>query len=113
MPLLVSPESGPTQIDILKNVTTTGAGASTEMIGGGRMTVEANGITTSGAGTGVVAIEVSNNNLTWQTAGTITLTLGTVQTSDGFVMDAPWLYVRGNVTSISGTGAKVSVIIAA
>jgi hypothetical protein len=83
------------------------------MIGGGRITAEAYGTTTSGSGAASVTIEVSNNNSTWQTAGTIGLTLGTTQTSDGFVIDAPWLYVRANVASISGTGAKVSVIISA
>ncbi len=100
-------------ITVLNNATVTGAGASTRMIGSGRVTVEANGTTTAGSGAAQVSIEVSNNNSTWQTAGTIGLTLGTTQTSDGFAMDAPWLYVRGNVTSISGTGAKVSVIISA
>lgn len=100
-------------ITVLDHATATGAGASSRMIGAGRVAVEAYGTTTSGAGATSVTIEVSNNNSTWQTAGTITLTLGTTQTSDGFVMDAPWLYVRANVASISGTGAEVTVIIAA
>lgn len=100
-------------ITILDNATATGAGASNRLIGGGRVAVESHGTTTSGSGATSVTIEVSNNNATWQTAGTIGLTLGTTQTSDGFVMDAPWLYVRANVASISGTGASVSVIISA
>lgn len=100
-------------IKVLSNATETGAGSSHRMIGGGRVSVEAHGVTTSGSGASSINIEVSNNNSTWQTAGTIDLTLGITQTSDGFVMDAPWLYVRANVVSISGTGAKVSVIIAA
>lgn len=114
MPLFVSnAQGGATQLNLLTSATATGAGTSTKMIGGGRCTVEAYGTTTSGSGATSVTIEVSNNNSTWQTAGTISLTLGTIQTSDGFAMDAPWLYVRANVASISGTGAKTSVIIAA
>jgi hypothetical protein len=114
MPLFVSnAQGGATQLNLLTSATATGAGTSTKMIGGGRVAVEATGVTTSGSGATSITIEVSNNNSTWQTAGTIGLTLGTTQTSDGFVMDAPWLYVRANVASISGTGASVSVIISA
>lgn len=105
--------SNDANMTILDNATATGAGASARMIGSGRVTVEANGTTTAGSGAASVSIEVSNNNSTWQTAGTIGLTLGTTQTSDGFAMDAPWSYVRANVVSISGTNAKVSVIISA
>lgn len=100
-------------LTILNSATATGAGASFKMVGDGRCTVEANGKTTASTGAANVGIEVSNNNLTWQTAGTIGLTLGTTQTSDGFAIDAPWSYVRANVISISGTGASVTVIVAA
>lgn len=100
-------------LNILDNSTGTGEGTSFSLIGGGRCTIEAKGTTSSGSGAASINIEVSNNGTTWQTAGTIGLTLGTTQTSDGFAMDAPWLYIRANVTSISGTDAKVSVIISA
>lgn len=90
---------------------TTGAGASTDMITGGIMAVEAYGTTTAGTGSAIIEIQVSNNNSTWQTAGTINLNLGPTQTSEKFEMDASWLgwlYVRAKVASISGTGASVS-----
>jgi len=89
----------------------TGAGTSTDMIEGGIMAVEANGKTSSGTGAAIIEIQVSNNNSTWQTAGTINLNLGPTQTSSRFEMDASWmgwLYVRAKLTSISGTGASVS-----
>lgn len=90
---------------------TTGAGASTDMVEGGIMAVEAYGTTSSGTGAAIIEIQVSNNNSTWQTAGTINLNLGTTQTSSRFEMDASWMgwpYVRAKLASISGTGASVS-----
>ena len=102
-----------TLIKILDNASVAGAGNSFVVFGGGRNVIEANGKTTSGTGSCNINIEVSDNRVTWDTAGTITLTLGTAQTSDGFTMNAPWYYIRANVTSISGTGASVSVIISA
>lgn len=101
------------KVRILNEATATGAGASYRMIGAGRVAAQAFGTTSSGTGAASVVIEVSNNNSTWVTMDTIGLTLGTTQTSDGSVYSAPWLYVRANVASISGTGAKVSVIISA
>ena len=65
----------------------------------------------TGAVTATITIEVSNDALyTVSTvAGTITLS-GTTSHSDGFVTsNAPWKYVRANVTAISGTGATVTV----
>lgn len=96
---------------LLNAVIVTGAGSAVPMIGGGRCTVAANGTTSAGTGACVVAVEVSNSGTAWVTAGTITLTLGTTSVCDGFALDAPWTYIRGNVTSISGTNATVSVII--
>ncbi len=72
-------------------------------------TFQASGTTTAGAGTAVVAIEVSNDNANWITLGTITLTLGTSATSDGFAALAAWGFVRANVTTLTGTGASVTV----
>lgn len=101
------------KVRILDGATATGAGTSYRMIGAGRCVVSAFGTTSSGSGASSINIEVSNSGNSWITAGTIGLTLGTTQTSDGFAMDAPWLYIRANVTSISGTGASVSVIVSA
>lgn len=98
---------------LLSAKTTTGAGDSTPPIqdnaqSSSNRTAQVAGSTTAGAGAAEVVIEVSNDGSNWITAGTVTLTLGTTSTSDGFVMDAAWLFVRANVSSISGTGAAVS-----
>lgn len=71
---------------------------------------QVSGTTTAGSGSAVVAIQVSNDGTNWITAGTVTLTLGTSATSDGFTTDAPWKYVRANVTTLTGTGASVSAV---
>ena len=76
-------------------------------------------VTGTGAVTATVTIEVSNDprvltdsaNAAWLSTvlGTITLS-GTNSSSDGFTTsNAPWKYVRANVTAISGTGATVQV----
>ena len=70
---------------------------------------EAYGYTASGSGSAIVVVEVRNSeNSTWKTMATITLTLGTSVTSDGFVSSAAWRYVRARVTTLSGTGATVA-----
>ena len=68
-------------------------------------------VTGTGAVTATVEIEVSNDgvNVVDTVMGTITLS-GTTSHSDGFTSEAPWKYVRANVTAISGTGASVDVI---
>lgn len=67
-------------------------------------------VTGTGAVTATVEIEVSNDgvNIVDTVMGTITLS-GTTSHSDGFTSEAPWKYVRANVTAISGTGATVDV----
>lgn len=74
-------------------------------------TVQANGVTTSGAGALTLDVEVSNDGLTWIVLGTITLVLSTVIAGDGFASVAPWKFMRGNITAISGTGAKANLFI--
>lgn len=79
----------------------------------GKATFQAYGTTSAGAGAATIKIQVSNVDVPgtndWLDAGTMTLTLGTTSTSDGFAMDAAWVWVRSNVTAISGTGASVTV----
>ena len=74
-------------------------------------TFQAYGTTSSGAGAAVILIQASNVDVTanFITIGTISLTLGTASTSDGFTTTAPWKFVRAKVSSISGTNATVSV----
>jgi hypothetical protein len=72
-------------------------------------TFHASGATSAGAGSATIAIKGSMNGASWDTLGTITLTLGTTATSDGFTSDDRYALVRADVTAISGTNASVTV----
>lgn len=95
---------------ILTDATMTGVSA---VYPSAAYTVQALGNTTSGTGTASIDIQVSNNGDNWLTLSTISLTLGTTVTTDGFANTAPWGYFRANVTTLTGTGAKVTVIFGA
>jgi hypothetical protein len=99
--------------NMLKNVSTTGAGASipSEM----RVkTYQASGLTTSGTGSVTVAVQGQNDpDGSWDTIGTISLALGVTRVSDGFTSDDRYVYIRGNVTGLSGTGAAVTLVMGA
>lgn len=75
----------------------------------GKTTFQASGATTAGAGAASVIVWVSNDGDNWISAGTISLTLGTTVTTDGFAFDARWEHVRAELDSVSGTGAYVNV----
>lgn len=81
-------------------------------IPGPKRTFQVFGSTSAGTGASVVKIEASlDPDLdNWVTIGTVTLTLGTTPTTDGFAMDAPWQWFRVEVVSISGTNAEVSAL---
>ena len=97
---------------IIENATATGAGSWVDARHFGRgYGVQVLGNTTSGAGSAVVQIEVSNDGVNAIIAGSVSLTLGTSVTDDGMTIDALWKFIRANVISITGTGAKVSAII--
>ena len=68
-------------------------------------------LTGTGAVTAEIDIEASNDGVNaLETAhGTITL-VGTDSSSDGFETTSNWLYVRANVTALTGTGATVKVL---
>jgi hypothetical protein len=70
---------------------------------------QATGATSAGSGSATVVIEVSNDGTNYNTLGTITLTLGTSSTGDGFAVSNTWEYYRAKLTAISGTGASVTV----
>ena len=70
---------------------------------------QAVGNTTASTGAATVLIQVSDDGTNYLTLGTITLTLGTSATSDGFATLNTWEYYRANLTAISGTDATVSV----
>lgn len=68
-------------------------------------------VTGTGTVSATISIQVSNDGVTWCTTpmGTITLS-GTTSAADGFTSQAPWKYIRANVTAISGTGATAQVL---
>lgn len=73
-------------------------------------TFEAYGTTSAGSGAATILIEVRNSeSATWKTMATISLTLGTTATGDGFSSSAAWAFVRSRISAISGTDATVSV----
>lgn len=93
---------------LINAATATGAGAF-YVKSGAHATFQASGATTAGAGAVTVKVQVSNDNANWLDLGTISLTLSTGESSDGFASEASWGFVRGNVTAISGTGAAVTL----
>jgi hypothetical protein len=66
-------------------------------------------VTGTGALTATVVIYGSNDGMTWNDLGTITLS-GTSNATDGFPSVAPWEWVRADLTALSGTGAIVNVM---
>ena len=64
----------------------------------------------TGALTASIIIEVSNDNRGWVSNAVSNINLsGTTVASQGLLLKAPWAYIRARVTSISGTGASVTV----
>ena len=94
---------------IMSAATGTGAG-STIYKASPKSTYQAT-VAGTGAVTATVTIEASNDGTSWCSTvlGTITLS-GTTTDTDGLTSDAPWKFVRANVTAISGTGAAVTVL---
>lgn len=76
----------------------------------GRCVFQAVANGTSGAFAATVTILGSLDGDNFETLGTITLS-GTATTadSDGFAIDAPWAWVRADVSGFSGTGATCAV----
>lgn len=96
---------------LLKDVTATGPGDAANVNTPGK-TLQLIGKTESGTGAALVIVQVTNDptKTAWIDVGTITLVLGTAPTTDGFALHAQWDYVRGNVSSISGTGATLQLL---
>ena len=76
----------------------------------GRCVFQAIANGTSGAFAATVTISGSLDGTNFETLGTITLS-GTAPTanSDGFAIDAPWAWIRADVSGFSGTGATCIV----
>lgn len=96
---------------ILKDVIATGPGTAYNVNTPGK-TLQLIGQTESGVGAALVVIEATNDptKQSWIPLGTITLVLGTTPTTDGFAVHSQWDYIRGNVSSISGTGAVLQLL---
>ena len=86
--------------------TTTGNGTTREAPGPGA-TVQAV-VSGTGAVSATVNIQVSNDGTNFLTLGTLTLS-GTTSATQGLALNAHWVYIRGNISAISGTGAAVTV----
>lgn len=86
----------------------TGAGASLENSFEDSTSLQAT-VDGTGAVGATVTIEVSNDDIHWDTLATIILS-GTDSDSDSVTVDCMFAFVRGNVTAISGTGANVNLL---
>ena len=86
--------------------TTAGTGTTREAPGPGA-TVQAV-VSGTGAVSSTVVIQVSNDGTNWLPLGTLTLS-GTTSATQGLALNAHWVYIRGNITALSGTAAAVTV----
>lgn len=96
---------------LLSAATAVGAGVALDVRGAPRKALQAIGSTSAGSGSATILIQISNDGTNWFTAGTFGLTLTTTAANDVLVIEAPWAYIRANVTAISGTAASVSVLL--
>lgn len=96
-------------VKLLDGATATGAGDVTAIDKAGQRNFFLTGLVTASTGAASVNVEGSNDNVNWLSLGNISLTLGTTVTADTLNSEALFKYVRGNVVSISGTGASVTL----
>ena len=104
---------GITQHILLDDVSATGAGSKFPLVkkGDSSATFQATVNGSSGTVTATINIEVSNNERDWISMATISLSASApVADSDGFASNASWAFVRANLTAITGTDAKVTVV---
>lgn len=105
-----------TNTALLSGVTTVSNGSTVGIpVSGQQRRFHAKGSTTAGAGAATIVIqgsEIVNPGVgDWIDLATISLTLSTTNSSDGYPTDAEWPNVRAIVTAISGTGASVSCVV--
>lgn len=94
-------------LPLITNATTTGASSGANAPGPGA-TVQAT-VTGTGALTATVVIQVGNIVNSWLDLGTLSLS-GTGSATQGLALDAHWVYIRANVTTLTGTGATINVV---
>ena len=96
--------------NLLTDVIATGAGEKLSPLGKCR-SFQAFGNTSAGVGASTIDIEVSNDNVNYTSVTTLSLTLGVAVTSAVYTMENAYKHVRGNVKTISGTDATVSLVL--
>lgn len=97
---------------LLAGVTSTGAGSAVEATYAGSKQFQAYAQTTAGTGTAVITVECSLNGTVWNSTplGTISLSVGTTTVAEGLTTTDRCRYLRGNVSSISGTGTSATLL---
>lgn len=80
-----------------------------EILGNDGATFQAVGKTSSGSGSATIDIEGSIDKTNAVLLGTITLSLSTSDSTDGFYVSSNWPFVRAKLRSISGTGSVINV----
>lgn len=98
----------PSAVKMLDAVTATGL-SERHAPRSAKRTFQATGATSAGAGSAVVDILASNDGVGFLVIGTISLTLGVTSVTDGFASDAPWLYIKADLKTLTGTDATVTV----
>ena len=104
---------GITKHILLDDVSAIGAGGKVPLIkkGDSSATFQATVNGTSGTVTAAIDIEVSNDEKNWISMATISLSASApVADSDGFASNASWAFVRANLMAITGTDARVTVV---
>jgi len=91
---------------LLNGVTEVGAGAPITNHPS-KKTVQAK-VTGTGALVAEIDIEGSVNGVDYEVLATISLD-DDDSAHDGVALDAPWTYIRANLTTLTGTGATVTV----
>lgn len=74
-----------------------------------KKTFQAIGSVSAATGAATIGVEVSNDGENWVEVDELSLILGVTVTSDTYEQDSTWKYVRGNVKTISGTDATVTL----
>ncbi len=99
---------------LISATTTTGACAGFQVDLRRAVTFDIAGLTGSGSGAATVKIQGSNvatpGTNDWKDLSVTTLVLATTNAGDVAVIQSPVLWLRANVTAISGSSAAVTVI---
>ena len=94
--------------EMLSGVLVTGPGDKFEM-SRNKKVFQLTGFVSTSTGAATVEVQGSLDASNWEVLDTLTLTLGTAVTSDSGVDNDAWKFIRGEVTTISGTDAEVTL----